>query len=147
MYAQTFPVRPSVGSRSDFVSRRGPAAVHLALTGGAVASVDPRLLPLRGEVEIVVRLGDAPLAVAQGDGAKKLGGKLTKAQQRAHIAGLSQKQDDLMRTVSGMGGRELSRLNKSLNAVILKVDEAGGSQEQEARRTEPRPPILEIGLP
>src|SRR6266581_6968316 len=99
-----------------------PDVSHLALPAGAVASIDPKLLPLQGEVEIVVRLGDAPLAVAQGDGAKKLGGKLTKAQQRAHIAGLSQKQDDLMRAVGGLGGRELTRLNKALNAVILKVD-------------------------
>ena len=99
-----------------------PDVSHLALPGPAVAASDPRLSRLQGEVEIVVRLGDAPLALAQGDGAKKLGGTLTKAQQRAHIAGLSQKQDDLMRAVGDLGGRELSRLNKSLNAVILKVD-------------------------
>src|SRR5688572_30742527 len=97
-----------------------PDVSHLAVPGGAAASVDSRLKPLRGEVEIVVRLGDVPLALAHGDGAKKSGGKLTKAQQRAHIAGLSQKQDDVMRAVSGLGGRELSRLSKSLNAVILK---------------------------
>src|SRR5206468_37405 len=99
-----------------------PDVSHLALPGGSLASVDSRLLPIRGEVGIVVRLGDAPLAVAHGEGAKKQGGKLTKAQQRAHIAGLSQKQDDLMRAVRPMGGRELSRLNKALNAVILRVD-------------------------
>src|SRR6266571_2263795 len=99
-----------------------PDVSHLALPGGSLASVDSRVLRAQGEIEVVVRLGDAPLAVAQGEGAKKHGGKLTKAQQRAHIAGLSQKQDDLMRAVGGMGGRELSRLSKSLNAVILKVD-------------------------
>src|SRR5437762_14095215 len=73
-----------------------PDVSHLALPSGAVAAVDARLLPLQGEVEIAVRLGAAPLAVAQGDGAKQQGGKLTKAQQRAHIAALSQKQDDLI---------------------------------------------------
>src|SRR5438094_1219669 len=99
-----------------------PDVSHLALPGGSLASVDSRVLRAQGEIEVVVRLGDAPLAVAQGEGAKKHGGTLTKAQQRAHVAGLSQKQDDLMRAVGGMGGRELSRLNKSLNAVILKVD-------------------------
>src|SRR5882724_4909599 len=99
-----------------------PDVSHLALPGNSLASVDSRLPRAQGEIEVVVRLGDAPLAVAQGEGAKKHGGKLTKAQQRAHVAGLSQKQDDLMRAVGGMGGRELSRLSKSLNAVILKVD-------------------------
>ena len=99
-----------------------PDVSHLAVPGGTIALVDSRLKPLQGEVEIVVRLGDAPLAVAHGNGAKKLGGTLTKAQQRAHVAGLSQKQDDLVRAARGMGGRELARLSKSLNAVILKVD-------------------------
>jgi minor extracellular serine protease Vpr len=99
-----------------------PDVSHLALPGGSLASIDSRLLRAQGEIEVVVRLGDAPLAVAVGNGAKKHGGKLTKAQQRAHVAGLSQKQDDLMRAVGGLGGRELSRLNKLLNAVILKVD-------------------------
>src|ERR1051326_906466 len=99
-----------------------PDVSHLIVSGGNGASVDSRLLAARGEVQVVVRLADVPLAVAQGEGAKKLGGKLNRAQQRAHVAGLSQKQDDLMRAVGGMGGRELSRLSKSLNAVILKVD-------------------------
>ena len=43
-----------------------PDVSHLALPGGAAASIDPRLSQAQGEVEIVVRLGDAPLAAAHG---------------------------------------------------------------------------------
>ena len=99
-----------------------PDVSHLALPSRTVASVDSGLLKTRGDVEIVVRLGDAPLAVAHGVGAKKKGGRLTPAQQREHVAGLSRKHDDLMREVRVMGGRERGRLTKALNAVIIKVD-------------------------
>src|SRR6266511_2835918 len=99
-----------------------PDASHLALPAGTVASVDSRLFQARGQIEVVVRLGDAPLSIAHGNGAKQQGGKLTKAQQREHVAGLSRKQDDLVRSVRGMGGREMARLNKALNAVVLRVD-------------------------
>ena len=99
-----------------------PDVSHLALRSRTVASVDSGLLKTRGDVEIVVRLGDAPLAVAHGAGAKKKGGRLTPAQQREHVAGLSRKHDDLMREVRAMGGRERGRLTKALNAVIMKVD-------------------------
>ena len=101
-----------------------PDVSHLALPGGGVAAVDSRLVNARGEVEIVVGLGDAPLAVAHGRDAKKQGGSLTTAQQREHVAGLSRKQDELMSAVKAVGGRELARVNKALNAVIVKVDAA-----------------------
>src|SRR5207249_11427530 len=87
-----------------------------------LAAVDPSLAKARGDVEIVVGLADAPLAVAHGEGAKKKGGKLNAAQQRQHLAGLSRKQDDLMSAVRSLGGREVGRLTKALNAVIMKVD-------------------------
>ena len=95
---------------------------HLALPGGPMAAVDPRLKHAQGEVEVVVRLGDVPLAVAQGEGAKKRGGKLTPGQQREHLAHLSLKHDDLARAIRALGGREIARVSKALNAVILRVD-------------------------
>jgi len=106
--AQTLPAFRFVSLQPGFAARRPapahPDVSHLALPGNSLASVDSRLLRAQGEIEVVVRLGDAPLAVAQGEGAKKHGGKLTKAQQRAHVAGLSQKQDDLMRAVVAWAG-------------------------------------------
>src|SRR2546426_11078740 len=37
---------------------------------------------------------------------------------------LAQKQDDLMGQVRGLGGRELGRVSKALNAVMVSIDAA-----------------------
>src|SRR5438876_2185859 len=95
---------------------------NLALPAGTAAVVDSRLKQAVGEVEIVVRLGDVPLAVAQGEGAKRSGGRLTRVQQREHVSQLSQKHDELMQAVRAMDGHEIARLTKALNAVIMSVD-------------------------
>ena len=94
----------------------------LALPAGTAAVVDSRLKQAVGEVEIVVRLGDVPLAVAQGEGAKRSGGRLTRVQQREHVSQLSHKHDELMQAVRAMDGHEIARLTKALNAVIMSVD-------------------------
>jgi subtilisin family serine protease len=90
--------------------------------GGHSAAIDPALAKVKGEVDVVVRLVDAPLAVAHGQNAKQKGGALNAGQQRAYLHQLAQKQDALMGQVKGMGGRELGRVSKSLNAVMLRVD-------------------------
>src|SRR5688500_15785618 len=71
-----------------------PDVSGLAVPGDPVsASVDSRLARATGEVQLVVRLVDAPLAVAHGRDAKQRGGKLSPAQQRAYLKQLAQKQD------------------------------------------------------
>jgi len=86
------------------------------------AAVDPVLVRAKGEVEVVVRLVDAPLAVAHGRNAKQKGGALDKAQQRAHLDQLARKQDALMGQIRGLGGRELGRVSKALNGVFVSID-------------------------
>ena len=110
----------AVGSSVD-----GPLsdASALAVPGGAqAASVDPRLKGSKGTVEIVVGLIDAPLAVAHGRNFKQLGGSLNAGQQRAYLHQLAQKQDALMGQVRGLGGNELARVSKALNAVMISID-------------------------
>ena len=102
-----------------------PAADASALMvpgGGHPASIDPALVRAKGEVDVVVRLIDAPLAVAHGRNAKQQGGTLNPGQQRAYLKGLAQKQEGLMGQVRGLGGRELGRVSKALNAVIVRID-------------------------
>src|SRR6266571_1605292 len=102
-----------------------PAADVSALMvpgGGHPASIDPALVRAKGEIDVVVRLIDAPLAVAQGRNAKQRGGALNPGQQRAYLKGLAQKQDALMGQVRGFGGRELGRVSKALNAVAVRID-------------------------
>ena len=97
----------------------------LAIPGGGYSvSVKPALVRSKGEVEVVVRLVDPPLAVAYGRNAKQRGGALDKVQQRAHLDQLARKQNALMMQIQGLGGRELGRMGKALNAVLVSVDAA-----------------------
>jgi subtilisin family serine protease len=98
-------------------------ASGLGLRGGPQpAAVDPRLAAAKGDVQVVVRLVDAPLAIAHGRNAKQLGGKFNAGQQKAYLRDLAKKQDAIMGQARAMGGRELGRVSKALNAVAMAVD-------------------------
>ena len=97
----------------------------LALLDGPISGkVDPQLSQATGKVQIVARLVDAPLAVAQGVNAKQVGGKLSRSQQTSYVRQLRQKQDTLAARVRALGGKEIARVSKALNAVVLEVDAA-----------------------
>src|SRR5574337_116017 len=97
---------------SDLLIPDGPISVEIA----------PQLAQATGEVDIVVQLVDAPLAVADGINAKQQGGKLNAAQQRNYLRQLAQKQNGLMDQIRALNGRELARVSKALNAVIVAID-------------------------
>ena len=97
---------------SDLIVPRGPVA----------ASVDARLARTTGEVEIVIRLTDVPLVVAHGKNAKKLGGGLSSAQQSDYLHQLRQKHEALISQIRALGGRELGRVSKAINAVMVAID-------------------------
>jgi subtilisin family serine protease len=101
-----------------------PDASQLAIPGGPFqASSLPQILASAGgDVLLVVRLTDPSLAEAHGANAKQNGGNLTAAQQVAYVAQLGQKQDALMAQIRNLGGGELARLNKALNAVIISIN-------------------------
>src|SRR2546426_12797747 len=68
-------------------AQQAPDVSQLALPGGSVqTNATPRTLALGGDIQVVVRLTDAPLAAAQGRNAKKGGGNLNAAQQRDYVA-------------------------------------------------------------
>ena len=113
----------------------GALAAAVALTGNAAAQSRPtapasRLsdaaaaLPVAvsGKVEVVVKLADAPLAVAQGAAAKQRGGSLSRGQALAHLQTLRNKQDGVMGQIRALGGVEQARVSKALNAVIVSID-------------------------
>ena len=70
----------------------------------------PSPLAARGETEVWVKLVDQPLAVVQGQNAKKVGGKLDGAGQQAYLQQLGQKQDALVNQIRNLGGRELGEV-------------------------------------
>jgi len=91
-------------------------------TPGHAGTIDPAILNARGEIDVFVRLVDAPLAVVHGRNAKQQGGALNHGQQQAYVKQLAQKQDALMGLIRGFGGRELGRASKALNVVAVRVD-------------------------
>ena len=97
-----------------------PDVSALATSGasaGRPAAITPRPT---GEVNLVVRLADPPLAAVVGS--KRTGFKLTAAQQQAYAQQLAAKQAALMSTIRGMGGRELARVSRATNALVIAID-------------------------
>lgn len=104
----------------------------------AVPAVDPSLMlatpitgasefrnrVLTGPVQVAIRLTDAPLALAVGANAKRVGTSMTLAQRQAYVASLKAKQDALMAKVASLGGAEVARLSKVYNAVVVNIDAA-----------------------
>ena len=95
---------------------------QLLIPDGPVPVASSELAHATGEVQIVVRLVDAPLSVANGPDAKQRGGKLSRAQQRSYLRNLDQKQSALIGQIRGLGGRELGRVSKAVNAVAVAID-------------------------
>src|SRR6266850_8018699 len=95
---------------------------QLALPGVSLkTSAPPRALASGRDVQVVVRLTDAPLAAAHGRNAKKGGGNLNSAQQRDYVVQLGQKQDSILAQIRSLGGRDGEKLTKALNAVVVTV--------------------------
>ena len=104
------------GTSSDDVSA-------LKVPQGAVLdTAPPSPASLSGEVQLVVTLDDPPLALAVGEGAKQQGSKLNAVEQKNYLRRLERKQDDLAAQAGAFGGKEVTRLTKSLNAVVVTVD-------------------------
>src|SRR6266702_97157 len=90
--------------------------------GSDTTGPSPSFLTARGELDVWVKLVDQPLAVVQGPNAKKAGGRLDAAQQRAYLQQLRQKQDSLMAQIQNLGGREIARVSKAYNAIAVAID-------------------------
>lgn len=86
--------------------------------------VAPELRNASGVVQIVVRLRDLPLAATMISEAKQKGGLFKPDQQRAYLSALNRKQGDLLGQIANLGGVEIARVSKAINAVIVEVDAA-----------------------
>lgn len=96
--------------------------------GAEVTAAQPALLRQSGEIRVAVRLKTAPLIVAAGPNARRLGARLSPAAQRAYAAQLRTEQDAVMAQVAGLGGRELGRVSKASNALVVAIDAARMSE-------------------
>ncbi|MCU0495507.1 MAG: hypothetical protein MUD01_28280, partial [Chloroflexaceae bacterium] len=96
----------------------------LALPQGATsqpfeATLEPSLRTATGPVTVMVRLADAPLSLAVGRDARRLGSALSDAQQQGYVTDLNNKQNALSGQIAALGGRELGRMSRALNGVMV----------------------------
>lgn len=96
----------------------------LELSTPVMGTAPARNRTLTGQVQVAVRLTDAPLALAVGANAKRVGSSMSLAQRQAYLASLKAKQDALMAQVASLGGVEVARLGKVYNAVVVNIDAA-----------------------
>jgi subtilisin family serine protease len=94
---------------------RLPSAIALQKLSSALTNAT-------GQVDVVVQLTGAPLAVANGEDSKHLGGKMSRAEQMAFTRDIRTHQDSLLQQIIAIGGREVARVRIAYNAVIVRVD-------------------------
>jgi subtilisin family serine protease len=94
----------------------------LALPAAITSVGTSRFVKQTGQVQVAVRLTDAPLVVAMGTNAKRLGSAMTLAQRQAYMASLNAKKDALMAQIRALGGQELARVGKAYNALVISAD-------------------------
>lgn len=102
----------------------GAAPLSRLQGGGGAAAVAPELRQARGQVEVWVKLAEAPLAEAHGSNAKLRGGKLSLPERRAYLQALGRRHDALSAAAGRLGGQELGRVSRAHNAVALRIDAA-----------------------
>jgi minor extracellular serine protease Vpr len=100
---------------SNAAQLRLPAAINLKKISSSLESAT-------GQVDVVVQLAGAPLAVANGEDSKHVGGKLSRAEQMAFTRDIKTHQDSLLQKIMALGGHEVARVRIAYNAVIVRVD-------------------------
>src|SRR6185437_1950538 len=82
---------------SNAAQLRLPAAIDLKKISSSLESAT-------GQVDVVVQLAGAPLAVANGEDSKHVGGKLSRAEQMAFTRDIKTHQDSLLQKIMALGG-------------------------------------------
>jgi subtilisin family serine protease len=93
-------------------STPGPDAVGADLLSGAPVPLGVQ----RGTVTVTVKLVDPSLAAANAQGS------WSKGQQQQYVKDLENKQDAVRNQVENLGGRQVARLTKALDALVVSVD-------------------------
>ena len=100
------------------------AQLHLPAAAAASSKISTALQGASGQVNVVVQLSGAPLAVANGVDSKHVGGKLSRGEQMAFTRDIQTHQDALLQKIMALGGKEVARVRIAYNAVIVQVDAA-----------------------
>lgn len=105
---------------------RNAANIEKFDLGGAVTNPGSAFAIAKPEatVQVIAQLTDPPLAIAVGANAKRLGTKMTLAQRQSYMAALKSKQDSVAASIVALGGKELARVGKAYNGVVVAIDAA-----------------------
>jgi minor extracellular serine protease Vpr len=106
----------------------------------ALRKVPAALLAHEGTVEVSLILTEPALVEKLGKGAKRLPPALSRSQQQSHLAGVRAQQDRVSAQTDLLGGRELARLSKLLNVMVVAIDASALpalADMPEIRRIEP----------
>jgi subtilisin family serine protease len=102
-----------------------PRIDDLTLPDGPItATVDPSLLAASGPVTVSLQLSAPSLAEAVGADAKQDGADLTRAEQRDHVEGLVDAQQELADRVAELGAVEVAATQIADNSLVVEVDAA-----------------------
>jgi subtilisin family serine protease len=92
------------------------------VVGDGPATVEPRLLKAKGEVQVVVGLSEPSLAESVPTDALVAGTLPSAAAQQATLDTVEAQQDAVVAEAEALGATEEARVDTSLNAVVLTVD-------------------------
>jgi minor extracellular serine protease Vpr len=95
---------------------------NLAIPGTNSDVLADDLKKASGPVQVAVKLADPALAEANGPDSVVDGGKLSADQQKEYVRNLDSKKNQFMTQANLLGAKELARLNKAHNAVVVNID-------------------------
>ena len=99
---------------------QGRDVQRLAIDESVEVGDGARMVP-GGRVDVVVRLTGPSVAEAAGSNATKRETRLGAASQRTRAGQIRREQDEVRSVIRKLGGRELGRVSRALNAVIVRV--------------------------
>ncbi len=113
---------PALSQPADNTYTSGSAAQLRLPSAVSQSKISSALSGATGQVDVVVQLTGAPLAVANGMDSKHVGAKLSRAEQVAFTRDIKTHQDSLLQKILALGGQEIARVRIAYNAVIVRVD-------------------------
>ena len=98
-----------------------PVPPHISI-GDGPATVEPRLLKAKGDVDVVVGLSEPSLAESVPADALVDKTLPSPATQKATMASIDDQQDAVVAEAESLGATEQARVDTAINAVVLTVD-------------------------
>lgn len=102
----------------------GTAGAAGGLPDASSLRIDQPVVAARGPAALANRTGEYVVTLTAPSLAKAYrgAGGMSKAQQQAHLQSLKRDQDAVAAKVRQLGGKELARVSKALNGIVVEID-------------------------